>query len=158
MGGGRLNCLTLRKIILLKTVKGFCCLMQEIKNGIDRTHLNSIGTGGKRFRSKAALRLILNPGSILRLSISKARVPEKFCRQAVSESSAGDGRFRSKGGGASFPKCTIGHWRGSGVVANCLHPRAFISITPPISAVQRIRWRIPSIFLRLRRQQVSPRC
>ncbi|MEO3257957.1 PepSY-like domain-containing protein, partial [Parabacteroides distasonis] len=23
----------------LKTVKGFCCLMQEIKNGIDRTHL-----------------------------------------------------------------------------------------------------------------------
>lgn len=38
-GGGRLNCLTLRKIILLKTVKGFCCLMQEIKNGIDRTHL-----------------------------------------------------------------------------------------------------------------------
>jgi len=24
---------------LLKTVKGFCCLMQEIKNGIDRTHL-----------------------------------------------------------------------------------------------------------------------
>ncbi|WP_368343464.1 hypothetical protein, partial [Parabacteroides merdae] len=29
--------------ILLKTVKGFCCLMQEIKNGIDRTHLNSIG-------------------------------------------------------------------------------------------------------------------
>jgi hypothetical protein len=25
---------------LLKTVKGFCCLMQEIKNGIDRTHLN----------------------------------------------------------------------------------------------------------------------
>ena len=30
--------LTLRKIILLKTVKGFCCLMQEIKNGIDRTH------------------------------------------------------------------------------------------------------------------------
>ncbi|MFK2370459.1 hypothetical protein ACIXNP_00005, partial [Bacteroides fragilis] len=38
--GGRLNCLTLRKIILLKTVKGFCCLMQEIKNGIDRTHLN----------------------------------------------------------------------------------------------------------------------
>ncbi len=37
--GGRLNCLTLRKIILLKTVKGFCCLMQEIKNGIDRTHL-----------------------------------------------------------------------------------------------------------------------
>ncbi|MFS2508101.1 hypothetical protein, partial [Bacteroides uniformis] len=25
--------------ILLKTVKGFCCLMQEIKNGIDRTHL-----------------------------------------------------------------------------------------------------------------------
>ncbi|WP_224757878.1 rRNA adenine N-6-methyltransferase family protein, partial [Alistipes sp. CHKCI003] len=33
------NCLTLRKIILLKTVKGFCCLMQEIKNGIDRTHL-----------------------------------------------------------------------------------------------------------------------
>ena len=34
----RLNCLTLRKIILLKTVKGFCCLMQEIKNGIDRTH------------------------------------------------------------------------------------------------------------------------
>ncbi|WP_228423394.1 hypothetical protein, partial [Butyricimonas faecalis] len=37
-GGGRLNCLTLRKIILLKTVKGFCCLMQEIKNGIDRTH------------------------------------------------------------------------------------------------------------------------
>jgi len=23
---------------LLKTVKGFCCLMQEIKNGIDRTH------------------------------------------------------------------------------------------------------------------------
>ena len=32
--------LTLRKIILLKTVKGFCCLMQEIKNGIDRTHLN----------------------------------------------------------------------------------------------------------------------
>ena len=31
--------LTLRKIILLKTVKGFCCLMQEIKNGIDRTHL-----------------------------------------------------------------------------------------------------------------------
>ena len=41
-GGGRLNCLTLRKIILLKTVKGFCCLMQEIKNGIDRTHLNCI--------------------------------------------------------------------------------------------------------------------
>ena len=40
--GGRLNCLTLRKIILLKTVKGFCCLMQEIKNGIDRTHLISI--------------------------------------------------------------------------------------------------------------------
>ncbi|WP_416988565.1 hypothetical protein, partial [Alistipes communis] len=38
LGGGRLNCLTLRKIILLKTVKGFCCLMQEIKNGIDRTH------------------------------------------------------------------------------------------------------------------------
>ena len=33
--------LTLRKIILLKTVKGFCCLMQEIKNGIDRTHLMS---------------------------------------------------------------------------------------------------------------------
>ena len=28
-----------RKITLLKTVKGFCCLMQEIKNGIDRTHL-----------------------------------------------------------------------------------------------------------------------
>jgi len=26
---------------LLKTVKGFCCLMQEIKNGIDRTHLIS---------------------------------------------------------------------------------------------------------------------
>ncbi|WP_418668785.1 hypothetical protein, partial [Alistipes putredinis] len=40
--GGRLNCLTLRKIILLKTVKGFCCLMQEIKNGIDRTHLKNI--------------------------------------------------------------------------------------------------------------------
>jgi len=27
---------------LLKTVKGFCCLMQEIKNGIDRTHLKSL--------------------------------------------------------------------------------------------------------------------
>ncbi|WP_349855517.1 hypothetical protein, partial [Bacteroides cellulosilyticus] len=27
---------------LLKTVKGFCCLMQEIKNGIDRTHLKYI--------------------------------------------------------------------------------------------------------------------
>ena len=34
--------LTLRKIILLKTVKGFCCLMQEIKNGIDRTHHNKL--------------------------------------------------------------------------------------------------------------------
>jgi len=31
---------------LLKTVKGFCCLMQEIKNGIDRTHLNI-----KRFKN-----------------------------------------------------------------------------------------------------------
>jgi len=27
---------------LLKTVKGFCCLMQEIKNGIDRTHLKQV--------------------------------------------------------------------------------------------------------------------
>jgi len=29
---------------LLKTVKGFCCLMQEIKNGIDRTHLKKRST------------------------------------------------------------------------------------------------------------------
>jgi len=33
---------------LLKTVKGFCCLMQEIKNGIDRTHL-------KEFKEKSSM-------------------------------------------------------------------------------------------------------
>ena len=56
LGGGRLNCLTLRKIILLKTVKGFCCLMQEIKNGIDRTHLQYVG----RFHRNSSFLYVLS--------------------------------------------------------------------------------------------------